>query len=418
MADRSVSVRNWLQVTSLLVPIAVVPLAAPAAGLPATELVVWAALLAAGQALRVPGPSGERHSVGLAVAMALPLTIRLDTGEVDLAGLATVYGLGLLASWFIRWRFGESPHEVASYLSRRIVGLAALLPAFLVARALVLSASTLGPDARPVLELISFAVAGLVWYGVETLVRALTWSAPETGSLRYRWLLAVSDWRVVVALVATGALFGFSWPEIGIWAVLVAGLPYAFSHLAFLRASDTHLTYGQTIRALSRIPEVAGLSPTGHGQRVAELSLAIARELGLNPDRVTELEYAALMHDIGRITLNEPSILKMGFTDEDIARWGAEIVGEASYLENVARLVREQHHPYRRPGEERDLGLPLESKIIRAASAFDHATYDLRFPRLEALELLHRGAAYDFDPQVVHALRRVVEREGVLSSRS
>jgi len=121
-----------------------------------------------------------------------------------------------------------------------------------------------------------------------------------------------------------------------------------------------------------------------------------------------------LMHDIGRITLNEPSILKMGFTDEDIARWGAEIVAEAPYLSHVATLVRQQHQPYRRPGEERDVDLPMSSKIIKATSAYDHATMELGFSPLEGLEVLHRGAAYDFDPDVVQAVRRVLERRGVV----
>ena len=122
------------------------------------------------------------------------------------------------------------------------------------------------------------------------------------------------------------------------------------------------------------------------------------------------------MHDIGRITLNQPSILRMGFTDEDIARWGSEMIGDVSYLNEVATLVRKQHEPYRRPGQERDPDLPLGAKIIKAASAYDHATNELGFLPLEALEVLHRGAAYDYDPDVVSAIRNVLEREGAVPS--
>jgi HD-GYP domain-containing protein (c-di-GMP phosphodiesterase class II) len=56
----------------------------------------------------------------------------------------------------------------------------------------------------------------------------------------------------------------------------------------------------------------------------------------------------------------------------------------------------------------------MASKIIKATSAYDHATMELGFSPLEALEVLHRGAAYDFDPDVVHAVRRVLERRGVV----
>ena len=100
-------------------------------------------------------------------------------------------------------------------------------------------------------------------------------------------------------------------------------MPYGFAHVAFHRAHRTSRTYRQTIRALSRIPEVSALSPDGHGDRTAELAMDIAVELGISPKDQRDLEYAAQMHDLGRITLNQPSILRMGFTDEDIARWGA-----------------------------------------------------------------------------------------------
>ncbi|MGH9166444.1 MAG: HD-GYP domain-containing protein [Acidimicrobiia bacterium] len=387
-------------------------LAYPALHVEVWKVVAWAVFLAAGQLVRVPGRSGNRFSLGLAVAVALPLTLRGPGNAPDVAAIVAAAGLGLLVSWVIRRRLGGQASEVAAYILRRTIGLAVLLGSFLLLRA---GLAPLGErladfaDSSALLDLLALALAGLVWYAAETAIKALMELGIEPGTFRYLLLLALGDWMAVVSLYATGALFGFAWPKIGLWAVLVAGLPYAFSHLSFLRFFDTRTTYGQTIQALSRIPEVAGLSPEGHGRRVADLSLAIARKLGLGPRQITELEYAALMHDIGRVTLNEPSILKAGFTDEDIARWGSEIISEAPYLEHVASLVREQHHPYRRPGEERDLELPIESKIIRAASAFDHATKDLGFPTLEAVEVLHRGAAYDFDPQVVWALRRVLQ---------
>jgi hypothetical protein len=402
---------RWIAAGSFVLPALALVLAYPALHVEVWQVAAWALVLAAGQLVRAPGPSGNRFSLGLAVAVALPLIMRGPENGPDFAAFIAAAGLGLLVSWLVRWRVGGHASEVAAYVLRRTVGLAVLLGSFLLLRA---GLAPLGerlqdfPDAAAVLDLLALALAGLVWYAAETVIKALMDLGTEPGSFRYLLLLALGDWMVVLSLYATGALFGFAW-KIGPWAVLVAGLPYAFSHLSFLRFFDTRTTYGQTIQALSRIPEVAGLSPEGHGRRVADMSLAIARKLGLGPRQITELEYAALLHDIGRVTLNEPSILKAGFTDEDIARWGSEIVAEAPYLEQVATLVREQHHPYRRPGEERDLELPIESKIIRAASAFDHATTDLGFPTLEAVEVLHRGAAYDFDPQVVWAMRRVLQ---------
>ena len=220
--------------------------------------------------------------------------------------------------------------------------------------------------------------------------------------------------KILASSGPPGALFGFAWPEVGWWALPIAVMPYLFSHLAFVRYHDTKRTYGQTIRALAQIPEVGGLAPKGHASRTAELSLAVARELGMHPDQVTELEYAALVHDIGRITLNEPAILRAGYTDEDIARWGAQIVAESPYMHQVADYVRQQHRPYRQAGQVKDYSIPLPSRVIKVASAYDKGRHEMGLPAVDALEMIHRGSAYDYDPDVAASLRRVLEHRGEL----
>ena len=134
--------------------------------------------------------------------------------------------------------------------------------------------------------------------------------------------------------------------------------------------------------------------------------------MGLTRSNIEELEYAALMHDIGRITLTEPAIIRAGYTDDDIARWGAEIISQAPYLERIADHVRRLHEPYRKPGEQTDPAISTISKIVRATSAYDHLVVERELSALQAIEVLHQGAAYDFDPHVVASMRRVLERRG------
>jgi response regulator RpfG family c-di-GMP phosphodiesterase len=198
----------------------------------------------------------------------------------------------------------------------------------------------------------------------------------------------------------------------------VAGLPFLFAHSACARFQQIRRTYRQTIRALARIPEVAGLGVEGHADRTANLALAVGHEMGLTRSNIDELEYAALMHDIGRITLTEPAIIRVGYTDDDIARWGAEIISQAPYLERIADHVRRLHEPYRKPGEQTDPAISTISKIVRATSAYDHLVVERELSALQAIEVLHQGAAYDFDPNVVAAMRRVLERRGAFNPGS
>ncbi len=314
-----------------------------------------------------------------------------------------ILGLGL--AWIARLIRQEGGRFLlAAEMARRGLGMLLYLSVFAVVEALLEGWAT---ELRGA-ELAAFMVAGASWFVLDTWLWASLTYGRRVVSRRYLWLLAISDWMVALSLMATGALFAFSWRPLGPWAVLVAAVPYSFAHAGVHRYHMARRTYRQTIRALARIPEVAGLSGDGHAERTAELAVLTSQEMGLGPDLVSQIEYAALMHDIGRITLNEPTILRMGFTDEDIAGWGADIVAEAPYLSRVATFVRHQHQPYRRPGEHSDPDLPIASKIIRAASAYDHAVGELGFSALEGLETLHRGAAYDFDPDVVAAMRRVV----------
>jgi HD-GYP domain-containing protein (c-di-GMP phosphodiesterase class II) len=224
----------------------------------------------------------------------------------------------------------------------------------------------------------------------------------------------IHDLNVFLGLTLTGALFGELYPALKWWALPIALLPYSFAHSAFARFQETKVTYKQTIRALARIPEVSGLGVNGHADRTTEIASSIAKEMGLGPVQVEHTEFAGLMHDIGRVSLNEPQILKMGYTPDDIARWSAEIIAEAPYLDRVAGDVRNQYEPFRRPGEESDPDISVISRIIKVAAAYDWQVYsDGRSP-LQALEHLHAGTAYEFDPAVVASLRHILTARGVL----
>jgi hypothetical protein len=373
------------------------------AAAPLLSIVLGASILAIAQVIRVPSPSRQTLDVGLAVAAAVPLM----TG--DLYATGAIYALGLLGSWVVL--IGKRHLAATSFLPGALA-LAAYALAYFGIMGRLEAAGSLSPHS---IELASLSGGGLAWFLAMALMRTALRHRKERLAFRYLWLQALEDWSVVVGLVAAGGLFALAWPHLRWWAVPMAMMAYGFSHLAFVRYEGTKVTYAQTIRALARIPEAAGLAPAGHAVRSTEIAMAMGRELGLAPRTAADLEFAALMHDIGRITLNEPAILKAGYTDEDIARWGAEIVNEAPYLRNVAEIIRLQHQPFRRPGEIVDVDLPLASKVIRVASAYDQATVEMGLSPLEAIETLHRGAAYDFDPDVVKAMRRALVRAFVIA---
>jgi response regulator RpfG family c-di-GMP phosphodiesterase len=162
------------------------------------------------------------------------------------------------------------------------------------------------------------------------------------------------------------------------------------------------------------VTEVGGYVESGHSRRVGDLSVAIGRELGMYEAELLELEYAALMHDIGQLSLPDPipgGATVFAGADEQlrIAKLGAEVIRQAGVLEAVANIVEHQCEPYK-PNPE----LPLASRVIRVANAYDDMVggsgdHDRS---AAALERLRHDVAIEFDPDVVEALARVIDRLG------
>ena len=110
----------------------------------------------------------------------------------------------------------------------------------------------------------------------------------------------------------------------------------------------------------------------------------------------------------------EPTIVaEAGNSESDVAAWGAPIIQESPQLGRVGQLVAEQAKPYRRPGEARNELVPQAAQVLRVAATYDRSVSEHGLTVVEALESLHRGAAYEYDPEVVAALRRVLQHRGV-----
>lgn len=410
MGDRFVASTVW--VFSALIPLGsvalVVWLIQPGEDLSELALLAGAFTLAA--MLNVPSAGRTRFSGGYLVVAAAPFIAQDGMPVFDTRRLAIGLSAGLAITWVIRAAKGDDQRAVVSSFVKRVMSYLAFLAAFTVLSEAMAEWSETGwHDA---VLFLGSAVAGFVMEVVTSAV--LRSGVPGVGPRLYIAMDTVRDLNVYISLVASGALFGFAFEneQIG-WAALpLALLPYAFAHGSFRRYVDARRTYSQMMRSLARIPEVAGHTDSGHAARTAELAVGVAAELGLRPREVDTVEYAALLHDIGRISLNEPSVLRMGFTDADIAQWGSEIIGETSYLDDVAAVVLRQHEPYRSPGVQADLDVPIAAKIVKVASAYDESTSELGFSPLESMEKLHRGSVYDFDPEVVAMLRRILDRRG------
>lgn len=401
-----------LAVASWLFPVAALAVAAYAAVQAETRLsyvVVAALALIVGSLIGVAtSNSGNHFTMGLAVAAATPFVFSSLVVTEPYGSIAS-FGLGLAGVWLVRHFRGDSHRDLLPVMVRRLSGYVVYATVYSAMRVGLFDELSGGWD-----DLFPFAVAVVAWLTVEVILRAVLILGPRELSRTYLARALLHDLNVFIGLALTGAVFGELYGPVGWWALPIALLPYSFAHIAFKRFQETKTTYRQTIRALARIPEVSGLGIDGHADRTTEIATSIAKEMGLGPGQVEDVEYAGLMHDIGRVSLSEPQILKMGYTDDDIARWSAEIIAESPYLERVATQVRDQYESYRKPGEQDDPDVSIVSRIIKVAASYDWKIHRNGMSPLAALEDLHAGAAYEYDPEVVASLRRLLEARGTL----
>lgn len=220
---------------------------------------------------------------------------------------------------------------------------------------------------------------------------------------------------LTAAVVVAGPFTALMQPVLGLATLPFTLFPVGLTYVAVRRYAANRTTYREIISTLSRMTERGRYTPVDHAQRVAALSVRIGRRLGMAERSIPNLEFAALLHDLGQIALREPipggATTSAAPADQaQIAADGAAIVRSTEVLEQVARYIELQAVPYRLVRED-DVPVPIESRIIKVANAFDDLTGGHVTPesKASALERLSLGLGYEYDPDVVEALAEVVE---------
>ena len=178
-----------------------------------------------------------------------------------------------------------------------------------------------------------------------------------------------------------------------------------------------------TVEALANAAEANDRCTSTHAREISELTVRVARELELGPERMEQLELGALFHDIGKIGVATSILRKRGpLTPEERAEiekhpeWGERILSPAPALREVARIVRATHERWDGLGyPDGKLGaeIPIEARIVLVCDAFHAMTterpYRSALPVEEAVRRLREGAGSQFDPSVVEAFLRLIQ---------
>jgi hypothetical protein len=380
--------------------------------------VAFGLFIAFGELLRLTLPGGREAAP---IAMAGGLAYALLLGSKSLSTVSQHGALQVIAVSAIGMSVGALPHVAAG----RPLGLTGICTRLVTVACVAFPFRPLAADTsigtHPHLWIALTVMAVLVVLGwlIETLITALI-RADDVGA---RFSVALWDeirvqWPLGAAVGSSAVITVFAAEVMGLTELVVFLGPLLVTQIAFRRYAAIRATYLQTVRSLARVTEVGGYVESGHSRRVARLAVAVGRELGMSEPDLLDLEYAALMHDIGQLSLRDPipggaTVLVSARDQNRIAELGAEVIRQAGVLDSVARLV----HCQAWPSWGHDPEPPLGSKIIRTANAFDDMVGGStdRDRTAAALERLRMDTDFEYDAGVVQALTEVAGRR--LASR-
>jgi hypothetical protein len=185
---------------------------------------------------------------------------------------------------------------------------------------------------------------------------------------------------------------------VGIWGPLLFSTPLLAAWYAFERLDSATRSYRQTIEALAMAPELGGMVPPGHAERVATLASAMGEELGLPAADVRDLEMAALLHHLGQVTLDDP-VDEHGSDPAVVTAVTGAMLREIRPLVAAGEIVA---------GDVDDPKRRLAVQTLRLASEYDDLTARDHVPGDLAVESLRSAPSYVYDERVVVALERVL----------
>jgi putative nucleotidyltransferase with HDIG domain len=343
----------------------------------------------------------EAAAVGLGAALASSMLISRRRRMTAITGLRNV--TAALATVAV-WRSLVGPDILGSY-GYSLVGSEVFAKWIFSARAIP-----------------ALAAAALAFFAVASVVELSL--RPQRGfGLREFVALNFSKhmYHVIFTLVV-GAIVAVAYLDIGALAFVLFGFPLVLTRDALKRHLDLRRSRVEALRALSSSVDARDSYTYDHSSRVSRLSAMLAREMGFPEATVEMIESGALLHDIGKISLDLDILSKPGpLTSEErkaVRRHpleSAQVVASVELFHGAVDIVR--HHHERPDGQGYPDGLKADqismgARILNVADAFDAMTSDRPYRKRrsvsDALGELRKGSGSEFDPVVVEYLMRLL----------
>ncbi len=294
------------------------------------------------------------------------------------------------------------------------------------------------PRSRPVL--LTAGQCPVDNAGFSRLIEHLNLGVPLQPVVLNRAMTRRPDWpmpqirqMILVALVEGENLFGwlagFNHLDDGEFGTVEASLLSSVAAILGIHSGNLELYRQQSellagiVRALTSALDARDRYTCGHSERVAQISVRLAQQLGCDTKEQQTIYLAGLLHDIGKIGVEDSVLRKPDkLSPEEYeqikqhVRVGHRILQDLKKLDNVLPIILYHHeawdgsgYPEQLPSEQ----IPLGARIVAVADAFDAMSSDRPYRKgmpMEKIEtILRAGAGRQWDPQVIDAFFQAKE---------
>ena len=190
-----------------------------------------------------------------------------------------------------------------------------------------------------------------------------------------------------------------------------------------LKNEELEKLYVSVIEALSKAVDFNEPYTAGHSKRVATYARDIARHLGMDEENVQSIYYAGLLHDVGKLGIDNSIIKKEGrLSDVEFAevqkhpQMGYEILKDIVLREDYALGAKYHHERFDGKGYPNHCtDIPMVGRIIIVADAYDAMTsrrsYRDVMPQDKVREQICRGRGTQFDPDVADVMLQMIDED-------
>jgi len=299
---------------------------------------------------------------------------------------------------------------------------------FSIGPAAVLSAApAVSPaDAAPLVLIAALAAQLVCDFGGSAAMELLLRGTSLREQLREAWVYAVDLALTPVGLLIAWHVTDMPWTVLTIVPlVVVLGIFGRERRGRVEGLVELNNAYRGTALLLGNVVEANDYYTAEHCRGVVELALDVGQRAGLDADRLRNLEFAALLHDVGKVAIPKEIINKPGKLDPH--EWqiikthtveGQRMLDQiGGFMSNVGRIVRSHHERWDGGGYPDRLAgaaIPIEARIIAACDAWNAMTttrsYRAGLPADIAERELRECAGTQFDPALVELVLAAISR--------